>query len=100
MRPESDAKDRRPRSPARSDPRRNTGAPLPLSGDPLPPLDAPTCFVGMRPPVALSGRHGMASDCDEMSEAAASQIGRPRQGTLGLEAWLLVQKSAPKTSGG
>jgi hypothetical protein len=30
----------------------------------------------MRPPVALSGRRGMAPDCDEMSEAAASQIGR------------------------
>jgi hypothetical protein len=59
MRPESDAKDRRPRSPPRSDPRKITGAPLPLSGDPAPPLDAPHHRPPARPivlrPLFLGG---------------------------------------------
>jgi len=38
---------------------------------------APEFCSGMRPPVALGGRRGMAPDCDGMSEAAASQMGVP-----------------------
>ena len=42
----------------------------------------PESCSGMRPPVALGGRPGMAPDSDGMSEAAASRIKRPRWGSV------------------